>query len=162
MGTGVAEDQYRRECARKGGTVISWMEDRTESWTPNDDKEYSIKPVQVSPAEVVYYFLSVLMDADGKQPEGKPFKASSAKLVSDTLVQVFVEVDFEEVSTRVMSNVDEIDNWIWKMYRAKYNFGVEEPTGHARCGHTALLGGCAQGAGHDPGGFQSEPGDHHA
>jgi len=40
---------------------------------------------------VVYYFLSVLMDADGKQPEGKPFKASSAKLVSDTLVQVFVE-----------------------------------------------------------------------
>jgi len=127
MGTGAAEDQYRRECARKGGTVISWMEDRTESWTPNDDKEYSINLVQVSPAEVVYYFLSVLMDADGKQPEGKPFKASSAKLVSDTLVQVFVEVDFEEVSTRVMSNVDETDNWIWKMYRAKYNSAWKNP-----------------------------------
>ena len=76
---------------------------------------------------MVYYLLSVIMDIDGRQPEGKPLKPSSAKLVSDTLAQVFVEIDFEEISTRVMSNVNETNNWIWDKYQSKYHAAWKDP-----------------------------------
>ena len=112
-------DQFRRKHAEAGGTILSWMTGRTESWAPNDDQDCPLNQVQVTPAEVTYYFLSVIMDVDGKPTEGQALKPSVAKSVSDTLAQVFVDIDFEEISKRVMDDVDATDDWLWKAYQAK-------------------------------------------
>ena len=98
---------------------MSWVTGRTESWAPKDDKDCPLNQVQVTPAEVTYYFLSVILDVDGKPTEGQALKPSVAKSVSDTLAQVFVDIDFEEISTRIMDDVDATDNWLWEAYQAK-------------------------------------------
>ena len=119
LGTSAEADQFRRKHAEAGGTIMSWVTGRTESWAPKDGKDCPLNQVQVTPAEVTYYFLSVIMDVDGKPTEGQALKPSVAKSVSDTLAQIFVDIDFEEISTRVMDDVDATNNWLWNAYQAK-------------------------------------------
>jgi len=119
LGTSAEADQFRRKHAEVGGTIMSWVTGRTESWAPKDDKDCPLNQVQVTPAEVTYYFLSVILDVDGKPTEGQALKPSVAKSVSDTLAQVFVDIGFEKISTRVMDDVDATNNWLWNAYQAK-------------------------------------------
>lgn len=114
--------------AAEGCTMPHWMSKRTIPWVPSDAKALPIEEVHITPCDIAYYFLALLMKDLPPPPKGQSFPEGHEQAFLIGIAQALVDCDFEETHNNILGDLAEFDRWLWAACQRKtYEGGFRKP-----------------------------------